>query len=126
MEQGYLIDTNAIIDYLDNRLPEKSATLIDKIIIQMSVISRLELLSWSGASATQIEVLEDFIKASVIFDLTEPVISETIRIRRNSRIKLPDAIIAATAISFDLVLVTRNIADFKNINQLQLLSPHDN
>jgi len=45
MGQKYLIDTNAVIDYLDNKLPEKSANLLDEIDFQISVIVRMELLS---------------------------------------------------------------------------------
>jgi len=40
------------------------------------------------------------------------------------KIKLPDAIIAATAIVYDLILVTRNISDFKNIDGLHVVDPH--
>jgi len=39
--------------------------------------------------------------------------------------KLPDAIIAATALVYDLTLVTRNVADFKNIDRLKLVNPWD-
>jgi len=53
MGQGYLVDTNTIIDYLENKLPEKSNRLIDNIIIQFSVISRIELLVWKKATEDQ-------------------------------------------------------------------------
>lgn len=43
MEEGYLIDTNTAIDYLDNRLPTNSASLVDGITAQISVITRMEL-----------------------------------------------------------------------------------
>jgi predicted nucleic acid-binding protein len=51
------------------------------------------------------------------------VIAKTIELRKKYRIKLPDAIIAATAIVHELTLITRNTPDFKSINGLKLLSP---
>ncbi len=49
MGQKYLIDTNSVIDYLDNKLPDKASKHIDNISSKISVITRMELLSWSGA-----------------------------------------------------------------------------
>jgi predicted nucleic acid-binding protein len=46
-------------------------------------------------------------------------VERTIQIRRKNRIKLPDAIIAATTLQNDLILVTSNISDFKNIKDLE-------
>lgn len=124
MEQGYLIDTNCVIDYLDNKLPENSANIIEKNVFQISFIPRIELLSWPEANFEQTEILENFISASKVFLLEESVITTTIELRKKYRIKLPDAIIAATAILNDLILVTRNVGDFKNIENLKLFNPH--
>jgi predicted nucleic acid-binding protein len=49
MEQEYLIDTNTAIDYLDNKLPNNANLLIESISSNISVITRMELLSWPGA-----------------------------------------------------------------------------
>jgi len=124
MEQGYLADTNAIIDYLENKLPEKSIDLIDRAILQFSVISRIELLAWSKASDSQLKILNDFINTSLVFGLTEGIILKTIEIRRNYRLKLPDAIIAATAIDNNLTLITRNTSDFEKVISLNCINPH--
>ena len=124
MEEGYLIDTNAIIDYLDSKLPEKSNQLLDDIKFQLSVISRIELLAWPKATDQQLKILNDFINASSIFDISEAVILKSIDVRRNYKLKLPDAIIAATALVNNLILVTRNINDFKAIANLNLVDPY--
>ena len=47
--------------------------------------------------------------------LTEEVIEGVIRIRKKFRVKLPDAIILASAIENNLTLITRNIEDFKTV-----------
>ncbi|WPV02423.1 type II toxin-antitoxin system VapC family toxin [Mucilaginibacter sp. cycad4] len=124
MEQGYLIDTNAIIDYLDGKLPEKSNQLLDEIKFQISVISRIELLAWRKATEQQLKILNDFINISSVFDMSETVILKSIDIRKIYKLKLPDAIIAATALANNLILVTRNINDFKAIANLHLLDPY--
>ncbi len=61
---------------------------------------------------------------SIVLDLTKEVVDTCIQLRKNNKIKLPDAIIAATALVNNLVLISRNIADFKNIKDLQVLDPH--
>lgn len=124
MEQGYLIDTNTAIDYLDNKLPGNSADLIDSITTQISVITRMELLGWPNATDSQLQVLQQFVDASEVYNLDEPVIVKAIELRKAYKTKLPDAIIAATALVYDLVLVTRNTADFKTIPNLKTIDPH--
>jgi predicted nucleic acid-binding protein len=124
MGKGYLIDTNAIIDYLEDKLPEKAAKSIDDLSIQISVITRIELLAWPRATENQLNILNDFIKASQILLLNEAVSLKTIEIKKFYRIKLPDAIIAATAIVNDLALLTRNTADFEKITGLVSVDPY--
>ena len=123
MEQRYLIDTNAVIDYLDNKLPNNSANLIDRTDTQISVITRMELLSWHKATSRQIQVLQEFINSSTVVGLEEKVILKAIDIRKNYRLKLPDAIIAATALANGFALISHNISDFKNISGLKVIDP---
>ena len=71
------------------------------------------------------QLLEDFIAATTILPLDEPVVQQTILLRQQHRIKLPDAIIAATALVHGLPLLTRNGADFQRVAGLVVLDPHD-
>ena len=123
MAGKYLIDTNAVIDYLDNKLPANAAKMLDEEELDISVITRMELLAWRNAEPEQIFILNQFINSVVIWGLDEPVILKGIEIRKEYSIKLPDAIIAATAMVYVLSLVTRNIDDFKNIKGLKLINP---
>ena len=125
MGKEYLIDTNSVIDYLDNKLPEKANELIDDIDSKISVITRMELLAWPGASKSQTLILNEFINASEVFALEEPVILKAIEIRKGHRIKLPDAIIAATTLVNELTIITRNTKDFEKIEGLEVLTPYD-
>jgi len=113
MGTEYLIDTNTIIDYLENKLPENALSIIDGSAINLSVISRIELLVWPKATQKQIDLLTNFIQASRVFLLSEDIILKTIAIRKEFRLKLPDSIIAATALVNDLILLTHNIKDFE-------------
>jgi predicted nucleic acid-binding protein len=89
MGSEYLIDTNTAIDYLDNRLPENANLLIEGSSVKLSVINRMELLSWPGANEVQTSVLEKFIQGSTVYPLNEPVIIKTIAIRKIYKTKLP-------------------------------------
>ncbi|SDE15415.1 PIN domain-containing protein [Niabella drilacis] len=83
----------------------------------------MELLAWRNASVEELAMLEAFIKNTILYNLEEPVILKSIEIRKLHSIKLPDAIIAATALVNNYTLVTRNTADFKNIEGLKMTNP---
>ncbi len=125
MGKEYLIDTNSVIDYLDNKLPDNANELIDSIDSKISVITRVELLAWPGADEQQTLILDEFIKASEVFSLEEPIILKAIEIRKTHKTKLPDAIIAATALVKELTIITRNTKDFDKIEGLVALNPYD-
>ena len=54
----------------------------------------------------------------------QKIIEQTILLRRNTKMKTPDAIIAATALVYDLTLITHNTSDFKNIQGLHIIDPY--
>jgi predicted nucleic acid-binding protein len=124
MGKEYLIDTNSVIDYLDNKLPDNANELIDGFDSKISVITRMELLAWPGASNEQTVILDEFINASDVFALEEPIILKAIDIRKNHKTKLPDAIITATALVNELTIITRNTKDFDKIEGLEVLNPY--
>ena len=53
--------------------------------------------------------------------LTDPIVQAAIVLRRNYRIKAPDAIVAATAEVLGLPLMTNNTEDFRRVAQLKLM-----
>lgn len=127
MEQSqYLIDTNAVIDYLSQKLPLTGMEFMNKIIDKVpniSVISKIEVLGFN-APEQHYQLLANFMHDATILDLTNSVVDVSIDIRKKYKTKLPDAIIAATALVYDLVLLSRNISDFKNIHGLKVVDPH--
>ncbi len=127
MGQQFLIDSNIIIDFLGSKIPASKSQLINSIINNVpavSVISKIEVLGFN-APAEELKLLEDFFNDILILDLSEEVINQTIQLRRSLKIKTPDAIIAATAIAYQLTLVTRNTDDFKNIQGIVLVNPFE-
>ncbi|WP_368670757.1 DUF5615 family PIN-like protein [Algoriphagus sp. AGSA1] len=61
---------------------------------------------------------------SLIINLSDQIVNECIRIRKSSKIKLPDALIASTAITFNYILLTRNTSDFSSLKRLEIINPH--
>ncbi len=90
----------------------------------ISVITKIELLCFATATIEERGIMETFINAAVIFNLDDAVVNQTILLRKEHRIKLPDAVIAATAIVYDLTLLTLNIADFEKIPIIKSLDPY--
>jgi predicted nucleic acid-binding protein len=84
----------------------------------------METLGFNFKTFTDQELTEKFVLNSNIIGLSEDVINATIQVRKSKKIKLPDAIIAATAIANNLQLITQNTVDFKNIEGLQIIDLH--
>ena len=127
MEQGYLLDSNVIIGFLAGRIPVSGMKIVSAIVDQtphISVISQIEVLRYNDIPENE-AILTSFISSSVIHSLSPVVIRRTIELCKQSKIKLPDAIIAATALTENFILVTRNIDDFKHLSGLGLLNPWD-
>jgi predicted nucleic acid-binding protein len=124
MGQGFLMDTNVVIDYLGNKLPPSGTAFIDDPAV-ISVITRIEILGWYNVTSEQLAKLQPFIQNAVIYSLAERHIQQTILLRQQHKIKLPDAVVAATAMVEGLTLITRNADDFKHIDSLKLLNLWD-
>jgi predicted nucleic acid-binding protein len=124
---NYLWDTNIAIYYLQKQVPKEVEEFIEKITVGknfgISVISEIELMCWKSSEPKDLEILQMFIQDCHVFELTLEIKQKTADIRKVHRIKLPDAIIAATSIVYDLTLLSRNSDDFKNIGELKIVNP---
>ena len=67
--------------------------------------------------------MNTLLKEITELELSEPVISRTIKIRKGISIRLPDAIIAATAIVHNLTLLSDNDKDFLRVSGLKYINP---
>ena len=123
MGTKYLLDTNVVIDYFSQRFLERAELFVAQIIddsIFFSVVNKIELLGFAKCEEEMREIFE----VAQVFYLDEIIAQKAIEIRKLRKIKLPDAVIAATAICKNLVLLSNNENDFKNIKDLQFINPH--
>jgi predicted nucleic acid-binding protein len=125
MGPEFLVDTNIVIAYFNQTLPEKGALFLDNVLPAISVITRIELLGWHQITADEVSKITSFIGDATIYSLTERIVVRTIALRQTHKIKLPDAVIAATAFIHNLTLLTRNTSDFKQIPGLPILNPFE-
>lgn len=89
----------------------------------MASVTRAEALGFAGISSEEETAILDFLQTNPIYALDGEVIQQAIRLRQQKKMKLGDAIIAATAVVYDIPLVTRNVDDFKHIPGLDLRNP---
>ncbi len=127
MGTAYLLDTNTVIYFLDDLLPEKSMDFIEEKLDEsgsfISIISKIELLGWQAPSQRALQKVANFVADSITLPLTDLIADKTIELKQNQKIKLPDAVIAATALVNDLTLISRNDDDFRKIPGLKYLNP---
>lgn len=128
MGQKYLIDSNTVIDYLNGKLPFDGNRFVNSIVDsgpQISVITKMEVLGFNTQNNDAYKIMVDFINDNIVFSLDDKIVEKTIELRKKYKIKLPDAIIAATAIIYNLTIVSRNLDDFKNIAEIKTINPHN-
>lgn len=107
-----LVDTDLFVDHLRGSHELKPS----KHRLHYSVITRAELFAGNPAANLVSILLSPFREIPVDRDVAE----RAGRIRRESGIRMPDALIAATAIEHGLALATRNRTDFDKVRGLRL------
>ncbi|CAN5570261.1 type II toxin-antitoxin system VapC family toxin [soil metagenome] len=110
-----LVDTDIFIDHLRGA---RELTVV-RNRIHYSVITRAELVAGNSATEAVNVLLAPFRELVVNREVAE----RAGRIRRESGIRLPDALIAATALEHGLSLATRNRSDFDAVRQLRIKIP---
>lgn len=108
----FLVDTDVFVDHLRGakRFNPRSHR------INYSVVTRAELFAGNSASGDVTVILAPFRELEV----DRPVAERAGRLRRETGIRLPDALIAATAIEHKLGLYTRNRSDFEQVRGLRI------
>jgi len=117
-----LIDTNIIIYSAQDGL-NINDFVKDDDDLYISTITYIEALGFPFQNRDEERRITTFCNTFQRLFLTKEIEKQTIIIRKSFKIKLPDAIIAATAIVYDLTLVTCDSNDFKNISNLNILNP---
>ena len=104
-----LFDTNILIDYLQGIAQARAELALyqDKAI---SIITWMEVQI--GCEPHEQALVDDFLLGFTLLPIDQPVSVRAVALRKQTRIKLPDAIIWATAQLENRLLVTRNSKDF--------------
>ena len=124
----YLIDSNLFV-YAASNDPKAVALLDEAVLLDWagySIISRLELFGYPDLRPGDEARLKELLACFSELGVTTEVVDRAIEIRRERRrIKIPDAIVAASALVMDAKLATRNTADFRGIKGLQVINPFE-
>ena len=104
-----LFDTNVLVDYL-NAVPQARSELQRYTQKAVSIITWMEVMV--GASGGVEQATSNFLSAFDIIALDAEIAECTVGLRHSHNVKLPDAIIWATAQVRSMLLVTRNTKDF--------------
>lgn len=109
-ELNALIDSDVLLDFLDGHAAAaREIGLYRECCI--SIISWMEVLAGTRSEADE-DIRRAFLAHFRVVPLTSRVAEEAVALRRKHRLKLPDAIIWASAITENCLLVSRNTKDF--------------
>jgi predicted nucleic acid-binding protein len=107
MDKLFILDTNAIIDLINKKYGALDLDLfVSENRCAISFITKLELLGFPEITEKEEQNILIFLQEIPVFSTSETIENETIKIRRTTNLKIPDAIIAATAIMIGAEVVT--------------------
>jgi predicted nucleic acid-binding protein len=121
---SYLLDSNILIEYLNGQ--DKIVSYVDSISksasCNISIISKIELISFPKLTAPEVKKILSFLENFKNIMLTDEIALKTAEIRRKKRLKLPDAVIASTAIVLNATLVSRDEV-FEQLTSVKCVNP---
>jgi len=126
--ESKVFDTNILIYHLNDALGDDAEQLLKKAFESgsyISVMTRIEVLGWHKHSDESLSSAEELLSNLSEQPLSEEIVTLCIQLRQKFSLKVPDAIIAATALHLKLPLITRNINDFKKVPELKLVNPFE-
>lgn len=104
MVVNIVLDTNAVLYFMAGRLIEP----LPQATFYISIITEIELLSYPILKPQDEINIHKFFEDVTIIDLNHSIKEKTIYFRRNYRLKLPDALICATAYFLNAKLYTND------------------
>jgi len=111
-------DTSLLINFFNG--VDLAREILEDRTIWIATITEIELLCYPDLTTKEETLITSFLDHCIRQDLTRAVTDKAIAIRKEYRLKVPDAIIAATALVSDLPLVTMD-SDFNNISSLDVI-----
>lgn len=89
---------------------------------RISIITLIEIFSNPRSKDKEIIELKNFSDMATVYNVDRDIVN--IDLRRLYKMKLPDALIAAAALFYQLTLITRNQKDFERIDDIEIINPH--
>ncbi len=123
-----VIDTNILIYHLNDVLTDQAERRLEDALkhsSSISVITHIEVLGWKSHTSDSLKNTQELLACLHECPLNEEVVKTCITLRQTLSIKLPDAIIAATALHLEIPLMTRNREDFKHVPDLKIVNPFE-
>lgn len=117
-----ILDSNVIIYFSDSRQENLRKWLKDQSIM-VSAVSQVEVLGFHKITRSEKDLATHFFSKCQVVEINQQIIHKAIHLRQQKKMSLGDAIIAATALTEKLPLVTANIKDFQHIKDLELIDP---
>lgn len=117
----YTLDTNAIIYFLKGNA-ELRRTFMSTMLstpIFVSAVTEIELFSYPHLDLEEERTIEMFISQCLVIPIDSRLARIAASVKRTYSMSLPDSVIAATALSTQSVLFTRNVSDFKKVSDLR-------
>lgn len=128
--EGYCIDSDILIDYLRGVENARSFLIsaAEKSNLSISVVSIVELYAGKETKdEAKRKRIDEFLQSFVLIGLDRFLAQTAGKLRRDHEKPFADMIIAATALDYNLCLVTRNVKHFDMVrrkSRLQLLKPY--
>ncbi len=120
---SFLLDSNLIIYHLSGTVEASEFIRKHAESVAISAVTRIEVMGFHFPSPEAERNATNLLDALLMHQISPEIVEATILLRKKSKIKIPDAIIAATALCQNLTLVTRNINDFEHIPDLLIINP---
>lgn len=113
-----VLDTNAVIEFLAGRLAKE----FPDAPVAISFVTEIELLSWPKITPDDEAAVRRFLGRCLVQGISDPIKQTAIAVRRAHALRLPDALVAATALDLGAELATRDAA-FGKVTGLALRVP---
>ncbi|MDR1211608.1 MAG: type II toxin-antitoxin system VapC family toxin [Spirochaetaceae bacterium] len=105
----FVLDSTIAIDLL-NGLPSSKPVRakLENAKVYVSIVTRIEMLSFPNVTPEIERRINNFFKSVKVIPLNRKVEQNTIMLRRSKKLKIPDSIIAATALSLQAAIISRD------------------
>jgi len=115
---NFLVDTNIVIYLLSG--DKTIADLLDRKRIYISFITEIELLTFQNLTVNEKQIVKNLLADCIVIGMNDGIKDKTISIRINKKLKIPDAIIAATSLYLKIPIITAD-EQFKKVSDLELI-----